>query len=146
MTAMRRLLWIALFGAILLAPVATAHGYMLGSTPGSNQRLDAPPTQITVRMSETIDVSQAHIHVFDINGTDHSVGDPTAPNNASKSAVLFEKVNIAGNGTYTVAWEALWPDSHVTQGGFAFAVGNASLANAYAVQTTGEVPPWGDSA
>lgn len=116
---------------MLALPSASAHGYQESSVPPPNGRLLEPPTQVVIRMTEPVEVGQTTVRVLDAEGNDLASGPLTSADGSAQSSELVQGVAIPGNGTYTVTWKTLWvSDGHITDGAFAFAVGNASLEGA----------------
>lgn len=114
--------------AIALSPLAVAHGFQESATPAPNSRFLEPPSEVVIRMTEPVEVPQTTVRVLDANGTDVTSGRVASPDGAAQSSVLVQPVALPGDGTYTVAWKALWvSDGHITEGSFAFVVGNATL-------------------
>lgn len=131
---------------IVLLPAAAAHGYQAESQPAANSRLTVAPTSVHIVMSEPVEVQHTDAWVFDTDGNDHAAGAVRSPSGNAQSSEIEFDVDPLENGTYTVAWEALWvEDGHVTQGGFAFVIGNGSLASAFQAPASNPLPGAGES-
>lgn len=131
---------LALFLVVL--PSALAHGYQESSTPAPNSRFSEAPSEVVVRMTEPVEVGQTTVRVFDANGTNHASGALTSETGTAQSSVLIQPVELPGNGTYTVTWKTLWvSDGHITEGAFAFVVGNETTLTQVTTPATGAVTP-----
>lgn len=112
--------------AVLLGGVAAAHATYVKSNPGSDARLQKPPTEVRVTFSETPDPKGSELQVLDTDGKRHDKADvATAPDEPNTLRVTLGPI---GEGGYLVSWTAVsGVDGHETKGAFAFAVGNAPL-------------------
>jgi copper transport protein len=120
---MRHRFLLAAVAALLLVPVAAAHANYLSSEPARGARLDAPPGEIRVTLSEDVDSQGSSLEVRDMAGHRLEKGPTKVENGATP--VLTVPVDIPGPGSYTVTWISLSSvDGHSTRGTFGFAVGD----------------------
>jgi methionine-rich copper-binding protein CopC len=108
-----------LFGA---APAATAHDALAGATPGVDETVISPITQVQLTFNEAplagFDTGIA-IAVLDPAGTDVSTGDIAIDN-----TTLIKAVSPTTPGAYQVLWQTVSADGHPISGqyGFTYAV------------------------
>lgn len=124
--------------AVWMATAATAAGHSVveRSDPAPNAALDAPPRQVTLRLSEPVDPVFTTAVVRDEAG--HGVSSQAIVG-ADGRIVTVPLVDIA-RGVFTVRWRVLSAiDGHTTTGFFIFSVGRALPTGAG--QTAETVPP-----
>jgi copper transport protein len=116
-----------LVGVLLATPgTASAHAVLLATTPGGFQILNTPPAEVTLRFSETIDVSLAEIQLIGPGGAPVAgVSKPVHPPGKPDTVAANLPPNLA-NGTYTVTYRITSGDSHPVEGAFAFSIGEVT--------------------
>ncbi len=110
--------------AVWMAAAATAAGHSVveRSDPAPNAALDAPPRQVTLRLSEPVDPVFTSAAVRDEAGRGVSA---QAIVGADGRIVTVPLVDVA-RGVFTVRWRVLSAiDGHTTTGFFIFSVGRA---------------------
>ena len=113
---------------ILVSPFAIAHGYQESATPAPNSRFLDAPDQVVIRMTEPVELGETTVRVLSADGADVTNGPLASEDGGAQTSVLVQPVAVPGEGTYTVTWKTLWvSDGHITDGAFAFAIGNATL-------------------
>lgn len=125
-TRTRRLAFIGvvLFASLLALPLASAHADYVRSEPARSARLEAPPEQVTVWLSERVDPSASWLRVYDEDGERVDDGD-TKVANLDKGSRLSVALDGVGPGAYTVNWDTVSKvDGHTNPGSFGFAVGD----------------------
>ncbi|MFD8543490.1 copper resistance CopC/CopD family protein [Streptomyces sp. NPDC059649] len=117
----------ALFGG---AAPASAHAALTGSTPAQGSVVDQAPEQVTLTFSEGVAMGDDSIRVLDPRGKRVDRG--TLRNLCSGSTVKYGTglPPGLGDGTYTVAWQAVSADSHPVSGAFTFSIGAPSKTTA----------------
>lgn len=126
----------ALLGGLGGAAPASAHAAMTGSTPAQGAVVDHAPEQVALTFSEGVAMGDDSIRVLDPKGKRVDAG--KLRNLSSGSVVKYGAGLPAGlgNGTYTVAWQAVSADSHPVSGAFTFSVGAPSKTTAALPQQT----------
>ena len=105
---------------LLAAPPAFAHAMLRASDPAVGSTVKAPPSEVTLTYSESVDPKFSHVEVTDAHGARVDTGTVTLdPANANKLVVALKPLTA---GTYTVTWHAVSTDTHKTQGLFTFKV------------------------
>lgn len=122
-TRLSTLLAVLAFTMIAFAGQASAHATLIATTPAGFAVLDTAPREISLRFSETVDVSLAEVRLLDPKGT--GVGGLSRPAHQDSRP---DTVSVAvpaklADGTYTVTYRVVSADSHPVSGAFAFSVG-----------------------
>lgn len=104
-------------GALLLLPsIALAHAHLLSSTPAANATVHGPDVAIELRFNSRVDGAHSVLSVVTSNGGVTLVIDrQSAENNLNAHATLKP-------GSYTLRWQALSTDGHITRGEIPFTV------------------------
>ncbi|MGW1128609.1 copper resistance CopC/CopD family protein [Streptomyces sp. NPDC002526] len=122
----------ALLGAVLglllaVAAPASAHAALTGSDPQDGAVVATAPTQVTLTFSEQVALGADSIRVLDPSGKRADTG--AAPRDLHSGSTVKYGVALRGglgDGTYTVAWQAVSADSHPVSGAFTFSIGAPS--------------------
>jgi len=110
----------ALALATLLAPLAAAHAVLVSSDPASGARLDKPPAQVKVVLSEP--VATASVRVVDASDKQVDLGDSKVQ--AGDHPVVTASLPATlPPGAYRILWKAVAQDTHATSGTIGFSVG-----------------------
>lgn len=120
----------ALLGGLGGAAPASAHAALTGSTPAQGAVVDHAPGQVALTFSEGVAMGDDSIRVLDPKGKRVDAGklrDLSSGNVVKYGAGLPAGL---GDGTYTVAWQAVSADSHPVSGAFTFSVGAPSKTTA----------------
>ncbi|MEV7376744.1 copper resistance protein CopC [Streptomyces lydicus] len=122
---------VALAGALFGGAVpASAHAALTGSTPAQGSVVDHAPEQVALTFSEGVAMGDDSIRVLDPHGKRVDRG---KLRNLCSGATVKYGTGLPpglGNGTYTVAWQAVSADSHPVSGAFTFSVGAPSKSSA----------------
>jgi len=113
----KRLLVAALV-ALALPASASAHATLKTTSPTYRERLDTPPTRVTLRFDQQVTVMPRSIQVLTAKGRLVSL----RPQAGSDRRELEVPVRRLRRGAYTVRWQALSADGHVVSGVFTFGV------------------------
>ncbi len=116
--------------ALLLMPArADAHAELTSSEPAAGEQLDAPPDQVVLHFTESVELTDDTLEVLDADGVRVDIGEPGHPggDGASVAASLPGDLD---DGAYVVAWRVVSSDSHPIGGAFTFRVGEAGAAAA----------------
>jgi copper transport protein len=116
----KRALAVAVIGACALGMPATALGHAIldSSSPANGQRLAASPRIVRLEFDQTVDLVPAGLRVLDASGRSLA----GAPRIGPSHRAITAPVTRLGRGGYTVRWQALGRDGHVTAGVFTFGV------------------------
>lgn len=117
------LLIVVLYLFVFLYPsFASAHAYIIKSSPSENETLKKAPQKVTIQFDETIQSNFNSIEVFDSNGkrVDRKNGhiDPNQP-----SIIECSLNKNLPNGTYRIQWRVVSSDGHPVQGVIPFSIG-----------------------
>ena len=109
----------------LLASVgASAHAYLVATSPSVNASLTLPPPEIVIVYDEPVDIDRGDALL--IRGKDGTrypctvATDAAAQRTARVSCTLRTQL---ARGVYAVSWRATSADSHLVEGTFSFGVG-----------------------
>ena len=105
-------------GMVLLRPIpVAAHVALVGATPLPNSTVGQPPKRIRLRFDEPPDPQFSQITLLDTSGRTVAGGPAQSAADANTIEVAIGALQPA---LYTVAWQALAPDGHLTKGNYAF--------------------------
>ena len=115
---MKRRLVVSLLLLVFLAVwprTAVAHPAYKDSDPKAGATISAPPTEVWVEFTESIE--EGYVHVYDPCGerVDHGEPERNLTNDRITVGTHGDKA-----GAYRVHWEVLGSDSHITRGEFSF--------------------------
>ncbi|MFI8850710.1 copper resistance protein CopC [Streptomyces sp. NPDC053499] len=116
----------ALLAVLAAAAPAGAHAALTGSDPAEGSVVRGAPRQVTLDFSEGVAMSDGAIRVLDPRGKrvdSRKVRDTGTGGKVRRAVSLRAGL---GQGTYTVAWQAVSADSHPVSGAFTFSVGKPS--------------------
>ena len=109
---------VASFVIVFAPPVALAHAVLVSSTPSAHATLKGPEITIHLKFNSRIDGARSRLYLADSSGGVRMLS--LAPQDAPDS-LATEKVKL-GAGEYTIRWQALAGDGHITRGEIPFAV------------------------
>jgi hypothetical protein len=104
--------------AVLLLPrLALAHAHLLSSAPAANSTVHGPSVAIELRYNSRVDGQRSTLTlVMPDSSTKQLTLDPqSGPANLNAHATLQP-------GSYTIRWQALATDGHITRGEIPFTV------------------------
>ncbi len=107
---------LALIGLTLATPEAAAHAILIESTPALRQAIPPGPTQIVLRFNSRIDARRSGLTLRG-TGPDR----PLAPQPGGPADRLTTEVDLVP-GAYTLRWQVLAVDGHITRGDVPFVV------------------------
>jgi copper transport protein len=128
---------LAVVGLALLPAAASAHAYLISTSPPVGGIVRSSPTRVTVTYNEAISVPT--LAVYDAAGG--RVDSGTVMHPAADTLAVTIPHRLA-TGTYTVAWRVTSADTHVVHGVFTFSVGRRGRVGAIAakLRARGQVP------
>jgi methionine-rich copper-binding protein CopC len=101
----------------LLPRVALAHAHLLSSTPAANVTVHGPAVSIELRFNSRVD---GHHSVLTLVGSDGHTEALAIDNQSGESNLNAHTTLKPGN--YTLKWQALSTDGHITRGEIPFSV------------------------
>lgn len=102
----------------LLAGSAWAHAIIVESTPKMNDVVTGSVLEIKLRFNVRIDSGRSKLTLILPDGSAHQVNIPPQPSPDSLSATVPQ----LSPGSYTLHWQVLANDGHITQGDIPFRV------------------------
>jgi len=109
---------------LVLVEAASAHSFLVSTTPGQGERLGASPEVVLLEFSESIDLDTVALSLA--TGAGVPVEELSAELAAGGLAVRAQLPDVS-DGIYVVSWQALSAiDGHGSSGEFAYAVGEIS--------------------
>lgn len=113
-------------GAVLAVPLlvmgaqaASAHAYLIGSTPASGTRVEQAPATIELHFSEAVKTDGNLTHLTTGDGAPI----PTQLSVVGNNVVLTPNSTLPDGG-YLLPWKAVSSEGHLIEGVVAFAIGN----------------------
>ncbi len=107
---------------VAFAAPASAHATLLSTDPTNGGIYDKAPTAVTLRFSESVEVSLGGIRVYTGDQDRVVTGSPEHPEGrGSTVSVSLPKLD---KGTYVVTWRVTSADSHPVEGAYTFQVGS----------------------
>ncbi|MFI9720900.1 FixH family protein [Streptomyces sp. NPDC052396] len=107
------------------AGTASAHAALTATDPRSGSVLPSAPKQVRLTFSEGVLLSADSVRVLDPQGKRVDNSRPAHQDGRADTAAVTLN-SVLGNGTYTVAWQAVSADSHPVAGAFTFSIGAPS--------------------
>lgn len=103
---------------LLLAGVLEAHAILKDSHPAINSKVTGPDVPIMLKYNVRIDAKLSKVQLLH---PDNSVSDLTLDPQSSPDT-LNTKATGLKPGAYTIRWQVLAPDGHITRGEIPFTV------------------------
>jgi methionine-rich copper-binding protein CopC len=105
--------------ALILVDSARPHSLLLESTPAAGARLDAPPTEISLRFNNRIEKKLSTIRLLGEGGISSPVTVLLTDGPADR---LTARVPALAAGAWRVEWRVLSTDGHIVSGRFSFRI------------------------
>jgi copper transport protein len=113
--------------------VASAHAYLIRTSPTASGVLNAPPRQVSLTYDEAVEPRFAIISVTNVDGHQETTG-PVRRSAADPDTLVVPLRPGLSEGWYLIYWRAISVDGHPVQGAFTYAVGpNPGPAPKFAV-------------
>jgi methionine-rich copper-binding protein CopC len=107
-----------LAAAFSLTSLAWAHAVLVHATPAPNATLHGPSTPILLQYNSRIDPTRSSLDLVDPHGHEQRLAiDPHSDANQLRS-----HADHLTQGDYTLRWQVLATDGHITRGVVSFAV------------------------
>ncbi|MGB7732023.1 MAG: copper resistance CopC family protein [Candidatus Acidiferrum sp.] len=119
LTTFRVLSSIAIFGMLfLVAGIIEGHAVLKESSPAANSKVKGPDVPIILKYNVRIDAKLSKIQLLnpDNSVSDLQIGAQSSPDTVNASATGLKP------GAYTIRWQVLAPDGHITRGAVPFTV------------------------
>ena len=108
----------------LLPAVSRAHAIVVAAQPAMNAIVMPGELEIRLDFNSRIDQKRSRLSLQRPDGTEVAVAlEPDVP-----SAVLAGRAQVAGEGRWTLRWQVLSLDGHITRGEVSFSVRDAARA------------------
>jgi copper transport protein len=101
---------------------ASAHAYLVRTSPVASGVLNAPPGQVALTFDEAVEPRFAIISVTDVSGRQQTTGLVTR-SAANADTIVVPLTPRLPEGWYLIYWRAISVDGHPVQGAFTYAVG-----------------------
>lgn len=134
-----RLALLLVISVLSFPGAASAHTTLVGTSPPTQSRIDAPPRTVVLRFDQTVTTTPRAIEVFSEGGRRLSSG---AITEAGGRVVRARVHGLRRGQSYTVRWRATSSDGHTGSGVFTFGVGVTPPPPTEAFGSTG--PTWTD--
>jgi copper transport protein len=115
----RRALLAAALVALAIPAAASAHATLLKTSPSYRERLDAPPSRVSLEFDQQVRLMPRSISVLSAIGRVVSL----ATRGSADPRRISAPLRRLPRGAYTVRWQALSADGHVVSGVYTFGVG-----------------------
>jgi copper resistance protein C len=96
---------------------AQAHAIVLSSAPAVNSSVPAGPVDVVLRFNSRIDTARSRLALRDPQGNERAASLVAAP-----PGTLAARVDVDRAGTWTLRWQVLSTDGHITRGDIPFTV------------------------
>ena len=108
---------LAVCALLLLPRMALAHAHLLSSTPAANATVHGPEVVFELRYNSRVDWHHSVLTLVRPDGHTEALAmdNPSAESNLNAHATLKP-------GSYTLRWQALSTDGHITRGEIPFTV------------------------
>ena len=103
------------------APAASAHDYLVSSTPGEGEQVDVPPTEVALSFNTSVGQQFAQVAVVDADGTTYQVGEPLVDG----PTVTQQVTALAPGRDYSISYRVVSSDGHPIGGTVGFTVAAA---------------------
>ena len=102
--------------------VASAHAYLVRTSPAASRVLNAAPRQVSLTFDEAVEPRFAIISVTNVDGHQETTG-PVQRSAADPDTLVVPLRPGLPEGWYLIYWRAISVDGHPVQGAFTYAVG-----------------------
>ncbi len=112
-------LFVAVLSLLLLTPRdALAHAVLVSSTPAAHASVKGPHVAIQLKFNSRIDGAHSRLYLV---GPDGKVKTLVLAGHAAPDELAAQSVRLSA-GAYTIRWQALATDGHITRGEIPFTV------------------------
>lgn len=115
----RKVFFAALLTALVLVPkLAMAHAVLVASTPAVHGSVKGPEIEINLKFNSRIDGAHSRLYLVSPDGKVETL---TLAPQAAPDVLAAPGVKVSA-GHYTIRWQALAADGHITRGEIPFTV------------------------
>ena len=107
---------------LVIPSAASAHAYLIRTSPAASGVLNAPPRQVSLTYDEAVEPRFAIISVTNVDGHQETTG-PVRRSAADPDTLVVPLRPRLPEGWYLIYWRAISVDGHPVQGAFTYAVG-----------------------
>jgi copper transport protein len=122
---MKRLVALVALLVVLLAAPAGAHSALEETSPAAGDALDASPGEVRLVFTESVEVDDGDVRVFDASASEVAGGELQHP----QGDIVILPLDELDPGGYVVTWRAISGDGHPITGGFTFRIGDAAAVD-----------------
>ncbi|MFQ5577407.1 MAG: copper resistance protein CopC [Anaerolineae bacterium] len=128
----------------LMVSAAAAHALLLKSEPADGELLAQSPERVQAWFSEELDSRLSSMQVFNTGGAQVDTGDGGVDlNDPDHASMIVTLPPALPDGAYTVRWAVVTPDDNgLTQGEFAFGVGEGVTLDGAVASPPPSCTPW----
>jgi copper transport protein len=112
----------AVAAGLALPSVASAHAYLIRTSPAASRVLEGPPPSVQLTYDEAVEPRFAIVSVTSADGRQETTGSPRR-SPANPDTLIVPIRSHQAEGWYLVYWRAISVDGHPVQGAFTYAVG-----------------------
>ena len=109
-------------GVAVMPSVASAHAYLIRTSPTASGVLNAAPRQVSLTYDEAVEPRFAIISVTNVDGHQETSG-PVRRSAADPDTLVVPVRPGLPEGWYLIYWRAISVDGHPVQGAFTYAIG-----------------------
>ena len=103
-------------------PPASAHAYLIKTTPAASEVLNGPPANVQLTYDEAVEPRFAIVSVTNAQGRQETTASPSRSPSDPDTLVVPLRPHLP-EGWYLIYWRAISIDGHPVQGAFTYAVG-----------------------
>lgn len=133
-------LCLLLAGQAAGAVPASAHTFLVSSTPADGAAQDPPPTEVSLTFSEPVSSELSQVVVTGPRGEPSQDGAPTV----DVATVTQPLLTVEAPGEYEVAWRVVASDGHPISGTFSFTTAGAPPTEQAPADEPTDQPPASD--
>ncbi|HEX4037017.1 MAG TPA: copper resistance CopC family protein [Acidobacteriaceae bacterium] len=108
---------LTLSALLLLPQMALAHAHLVSSSPAANSAVHGPDVAIDLKFNSRVEIKGSMITLLLPGGQTHRLTLDSQSNDVNLDARTHLKP-----GSYTLRWQALSTDGHITRGEIPFGV------------------------
>ncbi|MWV45896.1 copper resistance protein CopC [Paenibacillus sp. HJL G12] len=131
-----------MLAALLLFPgFASAHAYIVKSSPAENEVLAQPPAKAVIHFNEPLQKAFHSIKVTNSSGKTVNLSESRIPE-GENSVLEADLQPDLQKGVYAVQWKAVSADGHPVEGTFSFQIGTGGGSTGDASHTVVNASDW----
>jgi copper transport protein len=113
--------------AMALAPSASAHAQLLGTSPESGSTVQREPSEVIFKFGEHVGGTVGAVRVYNAKGEEVDNLEVSHPEGQSHWMGVGLKPGLP-DGTYTATYRVISADTHIVYGGLVFNIGHAGAS------------------